>query len=126
MNKHRLYLSSLFLISLAVLSGCWNAGPNAAAGIAGGAVVGAGTGAIIGNQSGSASEGALVGGVGGAVDGGALGASRDAGEKATAAEDEFIARQKLEMEKQKKEVEDLQRQKYHDDYYRSRYQNGAE
>ncbi len=36
-------------------------------------------------------------------------------------EERFIERQKKELEKQAKEIEDLKRQKFHDDYLRTRY-----
>lgn len=42
-------------------------------------------------------------------------------EPKTTEEERFIERQKAELEKQAKEIEDLKRQKYHDDYLRTRY-----
>jgi hypothetical protein len=42
-------------------------------------------------------------------------------EPETTEEERFIKRQKAELEKQAKEIEDLKRQKYHDDYLRTRY-----
>jgi uncharacterized protein YcfJ len=86
-----------------------------------GGVIGAGAGGVVGNQAGRSATGAAVGGTAGALIGGSIGATRDEAEKKTAEEDRFIERQKNEMRKQGQEVEDLRRQKYHDDYFRSRY-----
>ena len=36
-------------------------------------------------------------------------------------QEEFIIRQREEMRKQERELEDLKRQRYHDEYLRSRY-----
>jgi hypothetical protein len=43
-------------------------------------------------------------------------------EIATTEQREFIERQKEEMRKQERELQDLRRQKFHDDYFRSQYQ----
>ena len=43
-------------------------------------------------------------------------------EISTTEQREFIERQKEEMRKQERELQDLRRQKFHDDYYRSQYQ----
>jgi hypothetical protein len=42
-------------------------------------------------------------------------------EPKTTEEERFIERQKKELEKQAQEIEDLKRQKFHDDYLRTRY-----
>lgn len=39
----------------------------------------------------------------------------------TSEQREFIERQKEEMRKQERELQDLRRQKFHDDYFRSQY-----
>ena len=109
----------LALLGLAV--GCGPGNENLALGSAAGGVVGAGAGAVIGNQAGRAGTGAAIGGASGALIGGSIGAVRDEAEKKTSEEDRFIERQKAEMRKQGQEVEDLRRQKFHDDYFRSRY-----
>ena len=120
-----LYISSFLVLSS--LAACGPGNENAALGAGVGAAVGAGGGAIIGNQAGSSTNGALIGGAAGAVVGAAVGSARDEAEKKTTEEDRFIERQKLEAERQRREVEDLRRQQFHDDYYRSRYgQDGAE
>lgn len=43
-------------------------------------------------------------------------------EISTKEQSEFIERQKEEMRKQERELQDLRRQKFHDDYFRSQYQ----
>jgi uncharacterized protein YcfJ len=101
--------------------GCGPGNENLALGSAAGGAVGAGAGAVIGNQAGRAGTGAAIGGASGALIGGSIGAARDEAEKKTSEEDRFIERQKAEMRKQSKEVEDLRRQKFQDDYFRSRY-----
>jgi hypothetical protein len=45
----------------------------------------------------------------------------DPNKKRDSEQDRFLERQRQEMRKQEREVEDLRRQKYHDEYYRSRY-----
>jgi hypothetical protein len=42
-------------------------------------------------------------------------------EPKTTEEERFIERQKKELEKQSQEIDDLKRQKFHDDYLRTRY-----
>jgi outer membrane lipoprotein SlyB len=111
-------------VALGSLCACGPGNENAAAGAVGGAAIGAGAGAIIGHQTGDTGAGAAIGGATGAVVGGAIGAARDDAEAKTTEEDRFIERQKQEMERQQREIEDVRRQKYHDDYFRSRYLNG--
>ena len=41
-------------------------------------------------------------------------------------QDDYIARQKEEMKRQERELEDLRRQKFHDEYFRSQYDKRAE
>jgi hypothetical protein len=50
------------------------------------------------------------------------GTAKSGAEISTAEQREFIERQKEEMRKQERELEDLRRQKFHDDYFRSQYQ----
>jgi uncharacterized protein YcfJ len=109
------------LVIACSLTACGPGNENMSIGTAAGTAVGAGAGAVIGHQTGHAAGGAVIGGAAGAVTGAAIGATRDAAEKKTTEEDEFIKRQKRVMDAQQREVEDLRRQKYHDDYYRSRY-----
>lgn len=47
------------------------------------------------------------------------------GKKEDSDQDKFIERQREELRRQAKEIEDLKRQKYHDEYYRSRYRREA-
>ena len=53
--------------------------------------------------------------------------SLPAGDIAAATEEErkaFMKRQQEKMEEQQRQVEDMRRQKFYDDYYRSRYPSG--
>lgn len=93
--------------------------------IAGGAV-GAGAGTAIGSASGNTATGAVVGTAVGALSGAAIGDVRDNAEMATKQQDAFMKRQEEERKKQDRELQDLKRQKYHDDYMRSRYPQIAE
>lgn len=106
----------LFALAFLTISACSN---NAATGAGVGAAVGGGTGAIIGHQSGHGGEGALVGAGVGALAGGTVGAAvPEDGDSQTADLDEVIRLQKKEMERQSQEVEDMERQRWHDDHYR--------
>jgi osmotically inducible lipoprotein OsmB len=95
-------------------------------GAAVGGAVGAGTGAAIGSASGNTGTGAAIGGAVGAISGAAIGDVRDRAEGSSKEQDEFIRRQQEEMKKQQRELEDLKRQKYHDEYFRSRYPQSTE
>lgn len=118
MNWSEIKRTSFFLI-LSVTFGCADQ-PNTTTGALAGGAVGAGTGAIIGHQSGHGGEGALIGGAAGALVGAGVGSTMDEAEEATYPEDEVIRRQHAHMERQQREVEDLKRQRYHDDLYRKR------
>ena len=48
--------------------------------------------------------------------------AKGSSEISTKEQREFIERQKEEMRKQERELQDLRRQKFHDDYFRSQYQ----
>ena len=93
--------------------------------LAGGAV-GAGAGAAIGSASGNTATGAVVGTAVGALSGAAIGDVRDNAEMATKQQDAFMKRQEEERKKQDRELKDLKRQRYHDDYFNSRYPQLAE
>lgn len=117
-------LVSLLAASLLAV-GATACGPRhqgAATGAAIGGAVGAGTGAAIGSASNNTGTGALVGGAVGAATGAIVGDVHDQSKVSTEEQDSFIARQKEEMERQERELEDLRRQKLHDDYYRSQYE----
>lgn len=72
-------ITSLLLISFALLTGCEtvHSGPQQQRGAAYGTVIGAGAGGVIGHQSGRAIEGAAIGAVLGQVVGGQIGRAQD-------------------------------------------------
>lgn len=41
-------------------------------------------------------------------------------------QDDYIAQQKEKMKQQERDLQDLRRQKFHDDYFRSQYEKRAE
>jgi NH3-dependent NAD+ synthetase len=51
--------------------------------------------------------------------------AEDQAKKKDSDQDLFIERQREELRRQAQEIEDLKRQKYHDEYYRSRYRREA-
>jgi hypothetical protein len=53
--------------------------------------------------------------------GGTFNESEKITEPKTTEEERFIELQEKELEKQRKEIDDLKRQKFHDDYLRTRY-----
>jgi hypothetical protein len=118
-------LAAIALVCTIVLvqSGCSR---RTATGAAIGGGVGAGAGAAIGSASGNTGTGAVIGGAVGAASGAVIGDVRDSSEAASKEQREFIRRQKEMLNKQQRELEDLKRQKFHDEYFRSRYPEGAE
>jgi len=119
------YLPLITAISLTTL-GCSPRSSYTTTGAIAGTAVGAGAGAAIGSASGNTGTGAVVGAAVGALSGAAIGDVRDGAEGATEYQDEFIKRQEEERKKQDRELEDLKRQRYHDDYFRSRYPQAAQ
>lgn len=111
---------SIILVAL-TFSGCTPRNQGLTTGAVAGTAVGAGAGAAIGNQSGNAGAGAAIGGATGALVGAAVGSEFDKPSAETKAEDALIAKQKKRIEEQQREMNDLRRQKYHDDYFRDRY-----
>lgn len=123
MNIYRQIVIVACLVTLLSLpTGCTR---RTATGAALGGAVGAGTGAAIGSASGNTGTGAAIGGAVGAISGAAIGDVRDRAEGSSKEQDEFIRRQEEMMKKQQRELEDLKRQKYHDEYFRSRYPQGS-
>ena len=116
------------LLSVIAISsvGCVPRNNYTTTGAVAGTVVGGGAGAAIGSASGNTGTGAAVGAAVGALSGAAIGDVRDDAEDATKQQDAFIKRQELERQKQEPELQDLRRQKYHDDYFKSRYPKLAE
>jgi hypothetical protein len=118
----RLYTSSLYVLLLAsILPGCAPRDSYTTTGAIAGTAVGAGAGAAIGSASGNVGTGAAVGAAVGALSGAAIGDVRDDAEGATKQQDAFIRRQEEERKKQERELQDLRRQKYHDEYLKARY-----
>ena len=119
MDKRILQSGVILLIFLA-FTGC-DRRTYRGEGAAIGGVVGAGTGAAVGSQSGNAGTGAIIGGASGAVVGGAVGSTVNK-ETSTAEEDAMAEYQKKQIERQKRELDDIRRQKLYDDKYR-RYES---
>jgi uncharacterized protein YcfJ len=111
---------SLSIAPIALAMSLISCSPATTAGTVGGGAVGAGAGAIIGHQSGNAGRGAAIGGATGAIIGAGVGLAADDGNKRNTEEDEVLIRQQREIERQEREIEDLKRQRYHDDLYRRR------
>jgi ribosomal protein L19E len=55
------------------------------------------------------------------IKGSYIGDTRDTADARVKEQEEFIERQQEELRKQERELEDLKRQKYHNDYLKSRY-----
>ena len=124
LSKSPFSLRSAFLPVAAALliAGCSQSSTEGA--VVGGAI-GAGTGAAIGSASGNAGWGAAVGATSGAVAGAAIGSGKDDTKKASEKEQEnFMRRQAEAMQKQQEELDDLRRQRYHDEYLRQEYDVG--
>lgn len=121
---------SLTFVSAALITGallgCAPRDSYTTTGAIAGTAVGAGAGAAIGSASGNTGTGAAVGAAVGAISGAAIGDVRDGAEGATKQQDAFMRRQEEERKKQDRELQDLKRQKYHDDYFRSRYPQASE
>jgi outer membrane lipoprotein SlyB len=120
------YLAPLLSVFAISFLGCTPRNNYTTTGAVAGTVVGGGAGAAIGSASGNTGTGAAVGAAVGALSGAAIGDVRDDAEDATKQQDAFIKRQELERQKQERELQDLRRQKYHDDYFKSRYPNAAD
>jgi|694.fasta_scaffold78080_2 osmotically inducible lipoprotein OsmB len=124
LSKFQFPLRSTFLTVAAALliAGCFQSPTEGA--VVGGAI-GAGTGAAIGSASGNAGYGAAIGGTAGAVAGAAIGSGKDDTKKASEKEQQdFMRRQAEAMQKQQDELDDLRRQRYHDEYLRQEYEVG--
>lgn len=116
----KIYKFSLCLLLITSVCACFSTqSERVATSTVGGAAVGAGLGAAVGSRTGDAGVGAAIGAGAGAVTGGLFGAAMSPDEKEFAAENEAIVRQQVEMERQAREYEDLQRQKYYDDRLRT-------
>jgi uncharacterized protein YcfJ len=101
--------------------GCGPRNTNAATGAVVGGALGAGGGAAIGSASGNTGRGAVSGAAVGAITGAAIGSIRDSAEIDTEQQDAFMKKQDQMRRKQDRELEDLKRQRYYNDYMKSRY-----
>lgn len=117
----QLRLSLYAFLITATLPACAPRDSYTTTGAIAGTAVGAGAGAAIGSASGNVGTGAAVGAAVGALSGAAIGDVRDEAEGATKQQDAFMRRQEEERKKQERELQDLKRQKYHDQYLKSRY-----
>lgn len=88
---------------------------------AAGAVIGGAGGAIIGNQVGSPVGGAALGAGAGAIAGAAVGVSQDQAEANAANGSEVLQRQEKALDRQRKELEDIERQKRYDRRFEDEY-----
>jgi hypothetical protein len=123
-HAHLKFLAQV-LVALSV-SACSTTGRPEAGAIGGGAL-GAGVGGVIGNQSGNAGPGAAIGAGVGAVSGAVVGDAIDEEERRNAERDALLIRQEQELKRQQRELEDLRRQRYHDNKLKKYLrQHGAE
>lgn len=121
-----LILKTVALVCLISTGGCGTRNAGLTTGAIAGTAIGAGTGAAIGNQSGNAGTGAAIGGATGAAIGAVVGSELDKPSPETKVEDAMIAKQKKLIAEQQRELDDLRRQKFHDDYFRDRYGDSLE
>lgn len=108
---------TVLLPSALFMSGCSSMGKTEQGALIG-AGVGAGAGSVVGNQLGSSGAGAAIGAGTGAVVGAVVGKSLDSDEDRQQIQEEILQRQKAEMERQKRELDDIRRQQYHNDSFR--------
>lgn len=123
MNK---LIGLLSLVTL--LGGCAAPLTTREKGVLAGGALGAGAGAIIGNQVGHHSgKGALIGGALGALGGGLVGDQLEGQNQRQSAQDSEVEQNRRELDRQRREIEDLRRDRYSDrDYDRyddRRYDN---
>ncbi len=114
-------MKKLFVaVSCLVLLACEGQGlRNRESGALGGAALGAGLGAIVGHAVGRTGEGIAIGAGAGALSGAAIGNAQDSSEDQIRTQEEVLERQEEEIRRQRREVEDLKRQQYHNDRFRS-------
>ncbi len=90
------FLSVIFGLALALLSGCETYGPHAKRGTAYGGTTGAVVGAVIGHQSDETGKGALIGAAAGSASGALLGSAKD--QQEIEREEEIRQRQAYEID----------------------------
>jgi uncharacterized protein YcfJ len=114
----------LVMVTASLVTGCSGGYGKREQGALIGAGVGAGTGSVVGGRLGNAGAGAAIGAGTGAVVGGIVGDSLDSNEDRHQIQEEILQRQRDEMARQKRELEDIKRQQYHNDSFR-RYEQPA-
>ena len=117
---HSGFRFSLLLSSAAILfftAACERPLSNSAKGTLYGVGGGAGAGALIGSQVGEPAIGAAIGAGFGALSGGLIGSQFDAQERARFELEEMRVRQRVEINRQQRELEDIKRQQRYDELY---------
>lgn len=102
--------SSLFLIAC-------TGSPGRDVGTVGGATVGGGIGAAVGNSFGNPIAGIAVGAATGGILGGIVGKEQDINKLNVEGQQETIKKQEQELDRQRKEIEDIQRQQHYNRRY---------
>ena len=116
-SKETLRYWALPLLSAALLAGCSQSANDAAVGSTAAE-------AIIHSPNGRAVEGSFLGATAGTSAGATTGPSTDAPKANEEEEKSFMIRQAEKMKKQQDELDDLRRQRYHDEYLRQQYDVG--
>lgn len=107
------------LVGIVSLIGCADHDlSNRERGAIAGGTVGAGVGAIVGSQSGDAGVGLAIGGATGALVGGVIGDSLDSDDLRAQQQQIILKKQQAELDRQRKELEDLKRQDRYNDSLR--------
>ncbi len=101
----------------ALFQGCDYTIKNRDVGAASGAVVGGGVGAAVGNAVGNAPAGIAIGAATGGLIGGIVGDGQDVKPVDQKGQEAVLKRQQEEFERQRKEIEDLRRQRIYDDRF---------
>lgn len=113
-------------IAAALFQGCDYTIKNRDVGAASGAVVGGGMGAAVGNALGNAPAGIAIGAVTGGLVGGIVGDGQDVKPVDQKGQEAVLKRQQEEFERQRKEIEDLRRQRIYDDRFKDLTQGQGE
>lgn len=111
-------LSGSLLFTAVLFQACDYTIKNRDVGAASGAVVGGGVGAAVGNAVGNAPAGIAIGAATGGLIGGIVGDGQDVKPVDQAGQEAVLKRQQEEFERQRKEIEDLRRQRIYDDRFK--------
>lgn len=106
---------AIWTISFCLVLGACSQGnlSNREAGAVSGAVIGAGAGAAVGRQVGQTGAGAAIGVAAGGLAGAMIGEGYESYDAQVAQQEEIIRRQEADMERQRREIEDLKRQQFY-------------